>query len=114
MRNDFIARVIGRREYNKLTDSDTKATTSNKLSDNVSFDTDGTITLENSSGNAVLKMNQAVSGVSSAGFGTIQGGPLEQYGFLIDENPLSGTYQKSLAYARSKRRVKVSAYAPGS
>ena len=26
VRNDFIAQVIGRREYNKLTDSDTKAT----------------------------------------------------------------------------------------
>eukprot|EP01043_Picozoa_sp_COSAG02_P026739 COSAG02_NODE_1549_length_11966_cov_3.777282_4_plen_162_part_00 len=79
------------------------AVTSDKLSDDVSFDTDGTITLKNSAGNAVLKMNQAVSGVSSAGFGTIQGGPLEQYGFLIDENPQSGTYQKSLAYANQFR-----------
>eukprot|EP01043_Picozoa_sp_COSAG02_P029433 COSAG02_NODE_1831_length_10724_cov_44.091859_11_plen_113_part_00 len=75
------------------------AVTSDKLSGDVSFDTDGTITLNSASGNAVLKINEAVSGVSSAGFGTIQGGPLEQYGFLIDENPLSGTYQKSLAYA---------------
>jgi hypothetical protein len=48
-----------------------------------------------------LKLNQAVTGISSAGLGNIQGGKESQYGIIIDESPTSGTYQKAEAYANA-------------
>ena len=69
------------------------------------LETAGILTLKNGGGDVVLKMNAAQTGISAAGFGNIVGGPLEQYGVLIDENPLSGTYQKAVMFANTLEAI---------
>ena len=63
---------------------------------------DGALTMRDPADDGIsLKINQAVSGVSSAGLGNIQGGKASQYGIIIEETPSSGTYQKALVYANA-------------
>lgn len=69
------------------------------------LETAGILTLKNGDGDVVLKMNAEQAGISSAGFGNIIGGPLGQYGVLIDENPVSGTYQKAVIFGNTLEAI---------
>ena len=79
--------------------------TGGKLATDIAISTSGILTLKNGAGDVVLKMNAEQAGISSAGFGNIIGGPLGQYGVLIDENPLSGTYQKAVIFGNTLEAI---------